>query len=90
MAKGTYNIAGMRSSASKITTAMGTYSTNREKINNVVEGTMQFWQDPINKNYVQKFQNLKQDMESVQNLMNTYADFLEKTAKVIEGETSVQ
>ena len=51
---------------------------------------MQFWQDPINKNYVQKFQNLKQDMESVQNLMNTYADFLEKTAKVIEVETSVQ
>lgn len=90
MAKGSYDIQGMRTAASKITTAMGTYSTNREKINNVVEGTMQFWQDPINKNYVQKFQNLKQDMESVQNLMNTYADFLEKTAKVIEVETSVQ
>lgn len=90
MAKGSYDIDGMRSAASKITTAMDTYKTNREKINGVVEGTMQYWKDPINKDYVQKFQNLKQDMESVQNLMNTYADFLEKTAKVIEVETSVQ
>lgn len=90
MAKGTYNIAGMRSSASKITTSMDIYKTNREKINDVVKETNDYWDDPINKNYVQKFQNLKQDMESVQNLMNAYADYLTKAAKVIEDETTVQ
>ena len=51
---------------------------------------MQYWQGPINKDYVQKFQNLKQDMESVQNLMNAYSDYLTKAAKVIEDETTVQ
>ena len=89
MAKGSYDISGMRSSASKITTAMDTYRTNREKINSVVEETTQYWEDPINKNYVEKFQNLKQDMESVQNLMNAYAEYLTQAAKVIEQETTV-
>ena len=84
MAKGSYDISGMRSSASKITTAMDTYRTNREKINSVVEETTQYWEDPINKDYVEKFQNLKQDMESVQNLMNAYAEYLTQAAKVIE------
>lgn len=89
MAKGSYDIAGMRSSATKITTSMDTYRTNREKINSVVEDTTQYWEDPINKDYVQKFQNLKQDMESVQNLMNAYAEYLTQAAKVIEDETTV-
>ena len=90
MATGTYDIQGMRTAASKITTAMDTYRINREKIIDVVEKTTQYWEDPINKDYVQKFQNLKQDMESVQNLMNAYADYLTKAAKVIEDETTVQ
>ena len=89
MAKGSYDIGGMRSSATKITTSMGTYRTNREKINSVVEDTTQYWEDPVNKDYVQKFQNLKQDMESVQNLMNAYAEYLTQAAKVIEDETTV-
>ncbi|MBM6801345.1 WXG100 family type VII secretion target [Mediterraneibacter glycyrrhizinilyticus] len=89
MAKGSYDIAGMRSSATKITTSMDTYRTNREKINSVVEDTTQYWEDPVNKDYVQKFQNLKQDMESVQNLMNAYAEYLTQAAKVIEDETTV-
>ena len=69
---------------------MDIYKTNREKINDVVKETNDYWDDPINKDYVQKFQNLKQDMESVQNLMNAYADYLTKAAKVIEDETTVQ
>lgn len=89
MAKGSYDIAGMRSSATKITTSMDTYRINREKINSVVEDTTQYWEDPVNKDYVQKFQNLKQDMESVQNLMNAYAEYLTQAAKVIEDETTV-
>ena len=89
MAKGSYDIAGMRSSATKITTSMDTYRTNREKINDVVEETKDYWDDPIYKDYVQKFQNLKQDMESVQNLMNAYAEYLTQAAKVIEDETTV-
>ena len=89
MAKGSYDIAGMRSSATKITTSMDTYRTNREKINSVVEDTTQYWEDPVNKDYVQKYQNLKQDMESVQNLMNAYAEYLTQAAKVIEDETTV-
>lgn len=89
MAKGSYDIAGMRSSATKITTSMDTYRINHEKINSVVEDTTQYWEDPVNKDYVQKFQNLKQDMESVQNLMNAYAEYLTQAAKVIEDETTV-
>ena len=89
MAKGSYDIVGMRSSATKITKLMDTYRTNREKINSVVEETTQYWEDPVNKDYVQKFQNLKQDMESVQNLMNAYAEYLRQAAKVIEDETTV-
>ena len=89
MAKGTYDIAGMKSSASKITTSMDTYKTNREKINHVVEETKDYWDDPIYKDYVQKFENLKQDMKSVQNLMEAYAEYLKKAADVIEKETSV-
>lgn len=90
MAKGVYDLNGMESSAKKIRSAMDTYSINRKKINDTVEETTQYWEDPINKDYINKFQNLKQDMESVQNLMNAYAEYLTKAANLIRVETSTQ
>ena len=89
MAKGSYDISGMRSSASKITTAMDTYRTNREKINSVVEETTQYWEDPIKKDDREKLPSRKQDMERVQKLMNAYAEYRTQGGKVIEQGTTV-
>ena len=90
MAKGVYNLNGMESSAKKIKRAMEEYRTNKNKIIETVDGTTQYWEDPINTDYVNKFENLKQDMESVQNLMEAYAEYLTKAANVIRMETTVQ
>lgn len=90
MAKGVYDLNGMESSAKKIKSAMEEYRTNKNKIIETVDGTTQYWEDPINTDYVNKFENLKQDMESVQNLMEAYAEYLTKAANVIRMETTVQ
>lgn len=90
MAKGVYDLNGMESSAKKIKSAMEEYRTNKNKIIETVDGTTQYWEDPINTDYVNKFENLRQDMESVQNLMEAYAEYLTKAANVIRMETTVQ
>lgn len=90
MAKGVYDLNEMESSAKKIKSAMEEYRTNKNKIIETVDGTTQYWEDPINTDYVNKFENLKQDMESVQNLMEAYAEYLTKAANVIRMETTVQ
>lgn len=69
---------------------MKEYGTNKNKIIETVDKTKQYWEDPINKDYVNKFENLRQDMESVQNLMEAYAEYLTKAANVIRTETTTQ
>lgn len=90
MAKGVYDLNGMESSAKKIKSAMEEYKANKNKIIETVDKTKQYWEDPINTDYVNKFENLKQDMESVQNLMEAYAEYLTKAAKLIRTETTTQ
>lgn len=90
MAKGGYDIAGMRSAAGKIESYMSTYADNKKKIIELVQNTTSHTDDPIIRNYLEKFENLETDMESVQNLMETYANYLKEAAKTIEAGTSPQ
>lgn len=90
MAKGSYNIAGMRSSANKIAGYMSAYESSKKKMVELVASTTQHTDDPIVRDYLEKFENLKTDMESVQNLMNSYSEYLNKAAEAIERGTTPQ
>lgn len=90
MSKGSYDLAGMRSAATKIKQFTGDYENNQNKIVEKVNNTSTHTDDPIIQDYIRKFEDLKSDMESVRNLMNAYSDYLEKAAKVIEEGTTPQ
>lgn len=87
--KGSYDIGAMRSSAEKIEGFMNNYQQNKNKMIEQVNNTRSHTDDPIIRDYLQKFENLKTDMESVQNLMKAYASYLREAAKTIEKATSV-
>lgn len=90
MAKGSYDIAGIRSAAGKIDGYMSSYDSSKKRMIELVQSTTQHTDDPIVRDYLQKFENLKTDMESVQNLMGAYSEYLKKAAKAIEEGTTPQ
>ena len=89
-AKGSYDIQAMRSSANKIEDYVKNYEQQKNKMVELVNSTTRFNDDPVVRDYLQKFENLKSDMNSVQNLMKAYASYLSEAAKTIEKATSVK
>ncbi len=80
-----YDTDKMRNAASSIRAEVGKYKTSRSEIDSTVKGMQSYWEDEVNQNYVRKYnQDLAPTAESVEKLMDAFANFLEEAAKAVE------
>lgn len=86
MGKAVYDIAGMKNNASQIRDKMNAFDSAKKTMNTTVENTRQFWQDERQKKYIEKYRELKDSMDKVEECMKAYADFLEAAAKHFDND----
>lgn len=80
-----YDTTKMKNAAASIRTEVGKYKTSRTEIDSTVEGMRTYWEDEVNQNYVRKYNNdLAPTAQSVEKLMEAFANFLEEAAKAVE------
>ena len=86
MAKAVYDIPGMKNAASRIRDKMEQFDNSKKTMNNTVDSTNNFFQDERQKKYIQKYQELKNTMDSVEECMKKYAEFLEAAARKFDQD----
>lgn len=80
-----YDTVKMRNAATSIRGEVKKYKASRLEIDTTVQGMHSYWEDEVNRNYVQKYnKELAPTAQSIEKLMEAFADFLENAAKAVE------
>lgn len=78
----------MKRIASQITSLMEGYNLKAKKADDMIQNMKMYFDDPVSRNYVQKYEELKKDINGVRILMENYATTLDKIADKITESTT--
>lgn len=80
-----FDTGAMRAAASDIRAKIRNYTAAMGEVDTTINGMKAYWQDEVNQNFVRRYDtDLKKTAEDVKKLMESYAEFLDETARVYD------
>lgn len=79
----------MKRIAGQINSLMEQYRSKVKTSNEMIQNMKTYFDDPVSRNYVNKYEELKKDVDGVGTLMENYANLLSAIADQIDKSTTV-
>lgn len=79
----------MKRIAGQINSLMEQYRSKVKTSNEMIQNMKAYFDDPVSRNYVEKYEELKKDVDGVGTLMENYANLLSAIADKIDKSTTV-